>query len=572
MEELFMPATYENEISNYIDILTQLEKILKKSGWEFDLIEGKIKENIAKLQSEQIVVSVIGQFKRGKSSVINALLSEEILPISVLPLTAIPVFIYYGEKYELQIKTKKEVLNFKNIEEIKKVLFEFATEKGNPENKKEVEEIKLFYPSELLKNNIVLVDTPGVGSIYAHNTKAAEDVIPKSDIGVFVVSPDSPFSEVEMNYFKKVLPKIKTSFFVINKSDTVTEMDLEEVKKFYFNILDKIFNGDAKNYVFTVSSKTKAGINELKEAIKSYIEVKKTEILIDVSKERIKEIFNLAKNEIGLILNSLKMPLKKLEENIGLFNDCLSDIESKADMINGNILIRKNKIVEYLENKITELNKEIRSSFINDFLKGAEKGIIDEKNIYKVIENISKIFENRQGEIEKEVEKRVISVLIELKEDFEMPLKELKQKAIEFFNIDIEIPQEATEFKFLKKPYFVDKNFSFSYKLLKDNLFFKILPSSFKKKIILAHLKNDFDDIILRNSNNIRWETIQSIQDTFIKYEAYYYDKYENIKESILDSLDKVKKSIVDFKETKEIKIHNMEIIYNEIIELAKGI
>jgi len=567
-----MPATYENEISNYIDILTQLEKILKKSGWEFDLIEGKIKENIAKLQSEQIVVSVIGQFKRGKSSVINALLSEEILPISVLPLTAIPVFIYYGEKYELQIKTKKEVLNFRNIEEIKKVLFEFATEKGNPENKKEVEEIKLFYPSELLKNNIVLVDTPGVGSIYAHNTKAAEDVIPKSDIGVFVVSPDSPFSEVEMNYFKKVLPKIKTSFFVINKSDTVTEMDLEEVKKFYFNILDKIFNGDAKNYVFTVSSKTKAGINELKEAIKSYIEVKKTEILIDVSKERIKEIFNLAKNEIGLILNSLKMPLKKLEENIGLFNDCLSDIESKADMINGNILIRKNKIVEYLENKITELNKEIRSSFINDFLKGAEKGIIDEKNIYKVIENISKIFENRQGEIEKEVEKRVISVLIELKEDFEMPLKELKQKAIEFFNIDIEIPQEATEFKFLKKPYFVDKNFSFSYKLLKDNLFFKILPSSFKKKIILSHLKNDFDDIILRNSNNIRWETIQSIQDTFIKYEAYYYDKYENIKESILDSLDKVKKSIVDFKETKEIKIHNMEIIYNEIIELAKGI
>jgi len=567
-----MPATYENEISNYIDILTQLEKILKKSGWEFNLIEGKIKENIAKLQSEQIVVSVIGQFKRGKSSVINALLSEEILPISVLPLTAIPVFIYYGEKYELQIKTKKEVLNFKNIEEIKKVLFEFATEKGNPENKKEVEEIKLFYPSELLKNNIVLVDTPGVGSIYAHNTKAAEDVIPKSDIGVFVVSPDSPFSEVEMNYFKKVLPKIKTSFFVINKSDTVTEMDLEEVRKFYFNILDKIFNGDAKNYVFTVSSKTKAGINELKEAIKSYIEVKKTEILIDVSKERIKEIFNLAKNEMGLILNSLKMPLKKLEENIGLFNDCLIDIESKADMINGNILIRKNKIVEYLENKITELNKEIRSSFINDFLKGAEKGIIDEKNIYKVIENISKIFENRQGEIEKEVEKRVISVLIELKEDFEMPLKELKQKAIEFFNIDIEIPQEATEFKFLKKPYFVDKNFSFSYKLLKDNLFFKILPSSFKKKIILAHLKNDFDDIILRNSNNIRWETIQSIQDTFITYEAYYYDKYENIKESILDSLDKVKKSIVDFKETKEIKIHNMEIIYNEIIELAKGI
>jgi tRNA U34 5-carboxymethylaminomethyl modifying GTPase MnmE/TrmE len=566
-----MPST-ENKISNYIDVLTQLKKILNKSGWTFDLIERKIQENIIKLQSEQIVVSVIGQFKRGKSSVINALLSEEILPISVLPLTAIPVFIYYGEQIEIQIKTKDGVLVFKNIDEIKKVLFEFATEKGNPENKKGVDEIKLFYPSELLENNIVLVDTPGVGSIYAHNTKTAEDVIPKSDIGVFVVSPDSPFSEVEMNYFKKVLPKIKTSFFVINKADTVIESDLEEVKKFYFNILDKIFNGGTKNYVFTVSSKTKAGIKELKEAIKSYIAVKKTEILIDVSTERIKEIFNLSKNEIGLILNSLKMPLKKLEENIGLFNDCLSDVESKADMINGNILIRKNKITEYLEDELSELDKEIHSNFINDFLSGAEKGIIDEENINKVINDISNIFESRQREIEKEVEKRVVSVLFELKEDFEAPLKELKQKTIEFFNIDIEIPQEATEFKFLKRPYFVDKNFSFSYKLLKDNLFFKILPGVFKKKIVLSYLENDFEDIILRNSNNIRWETIQSIQDTFIKCEAYYYDKYENIKESILDSLDKVKKSIVDFKETKEIKVRETDIIYNEIIDLSKRI
>lgn len=567
-----MPATYENEILSYIDVLTQLKKILDKSGWKFDFIEGKIKENITKLQNEQIVVSVIGQFKRGKSSLINTLLSEEILPISVLPLTAIPVFIYYGEQNELQIKIKEGVLVFKNIEEIKKGLFQFVTEKGNPENKKGVEEIKLFYPSELLKNNIVLVDTPGFGSIYAHNTKAAEDVIPKSDIGVFVVSPDPPFTEVEMNYFKKVLPKIKTSFFVINKSDTVAEADLEEVKKFYFSILDKIFNSGTKNYVFTVSSKTKARINELKEAIKSYIEVKKTEILIDVSKERIKEIFNLAKNEIGLILSSLKMPLKKLEENIGLFNDCLSSVESKADMINGNILIRKNKITEYLEDELSELDKEIHSNFISSFLSGAEKGIIDEENINKVINDISDIFESRQKEIEKEVEKRVISVLLELKEDFEMPLKELKQKTVEFFSIDIEIPQEATEFKFLKKPYFVDKNFSFSYKLLKDNLFFRILPAGFKKKIILSHPKNDFEDIILRNSNNIRWETIQSIQDTFIKYEAYYYDKYENIKESILDSLEKVKKSIVDFKETKEIRIRDIEMIHNEIFELAKRI
>ncbi|MCX7698525.1 MAG: dynamin family protein [Candidatus Goldbacteria bacterium] len=564
------------KISNFIDILLQLKGILIQSGYTFKLIEQKIDENISKLQSEQIVISVIGQFKRGKSSVINALLCEEILPVSVLPLTAIPVFIHYGEQRELYIKTREREFIFKELNEIKNGLFEYATEKENPENKKGVIDIKLFYPSDLLKNNIVIVDTPGIGSIYAHNTRAAQDVIPKSDIGIFVVSPDPPFTEAEMNYFQSVLPKVKTSFFVINKADTVSQQDLEEVKNFYFNILEKIFNGEINKYVFAVSSKQElkkpgdnnTGIKQLKEAVKSYINVKKTEILIDVSVHRIREILNLSKNAIGLMINSLKMPLKKLEENIGLFNNCLDNIEAKADMINGNILIRKNKIIEYLEDELNALSEELHKDYLNSFLKSIEKGKIDEKKINKVIDEISGIFEKQQKKIEKEVEEKVLKILFELKDDFENPLRELKQKTSEFFNVDIEIEQEATDFKFIKKPYFVDKNYSFSYKLLQENLFFKILPVFFKEKIILSYLKNDFENIILKNSDSIRWETMQCIQDTFIKYEGYYYDKYENMKESILDSLIKVKNAISDFKKTKEEKINELNTIYNEINNL----
>ncbi len=566
----------KNKINDYHEILQQLKQILNKSGYSFDLIQKKIDENILKLKSEEIVVSVIGQFKRGKSSVINALLGEDILPISILPLTAIPVFIFYGEQKELYIKTRERDFVYKNIDEIKKGLFDFATEKGNPENKKNVLEIKLFFPSELLKNNIIFVDTPGIGSIYAHNTKSAEDIIPRSDIGVFVVSPDPPFTETEMNYFKSILPKIKTSFFVINKSDTVSEKDLDEVKNFYSSILEKIFDKETNNYVFTVTSKKElingqnpdTGIKRLRDAIKSYINIKKTEILIDVSNNRIKEILNTAKNEIGFMLNSLKMPLQKLQENIGLFNNCLNDIDAKADMITGNILIRKNKLTEYIEDRLNEIEEELNKKYLNCFLKGTENGTIDEKSINNSINKISEYFEGVQKEIENEVEKRVLKYLFELKDDFESPLRELKQKTLEFFNIDIDIPEEATDFKFVKKPYFIDKNFSFSYKLLRDNLFFRVLPDFFKRKILIKYLKNDFENIVLRNINSIRWETIQCIQDTFVRYEGYYFEKYENIKETILDSLEKVRNAIADFKKTKEEKINELTVIYNEVNNL----
>ncbi len=560
--------TEKSKIQHYLDLLNNLNNILNKTGYSFNLIEQKIKENSEKLKNEQIVVSVIGQFKRGKSSVINALLSDEILPVSVLPLTAIPVFIYYSQEIELQIKTKENVFSLKNIDDIKKGLINFATEKENPENKKGVLEIKLSYPSDILKNNIIIVDTPGIGSVYAHNTKTAEDVMPKSDIGIFIVSPDPPFTEVEMNYFKMVLPKIKTVFFVINKSDIVSDSDIKEVKDFYLKILDKIFDNEITKNIFTVSSRTKKGIDELKKAIMSYIDVKKTDILIDVSANRIKDIINMAKNEISLILNSLKMPLKKFEDNIKLFNECISKIDEKADMITGNILIRRNKIEEHLKDLLSNLENEIYEEFAAPFLNSAKSGSIDEKELEKVINRISERFEIRQKEIEKVIEERVLGVLYELKDDFEKPLKELKQKIIEFFNVDIEIPQEATEFKFIKKPYFVDKNFSFSYKLIKDNLFFRIMPEFFRKKKFNSYLKKDFDDIIMKNIDNIKWEFIQCIQDTFIKYEGYYFEKNNIIKDSILDSLEKVKNAISDFKQSKEDKIQFLSAIHDNILKL----
>ena len=158
-------------------------------------------------------VAVLGQFKRGKSTLLNALLGVPLLPTGVTPVTAIPTFIKAGPKTTARITFKggKEPLLISAEAEIPTVLKEHISEAENPRNQLGVESVELEVRSEFLDQGIVLVDTPGVGSTFLHNTQAAEAVLTECDVAVFVVSTDPPITEAEVRYLGKVqelIPKI----------------------------------------------------------------------------------------------------------------------------------------------------------------------------------------------------------------------------------------------------------------------------------------------------------------------------------------------------------------------------
>jgi hypothetical protein len=143
---------------------------------------------------------VLGQFKRGKSTLLNALLGAPVLPTGVTPVTAIPTFINAGSKAAARITFKdgKESLLTTIESEIPDVLERYISEVKNPHNRLNVKCVETEVPSEFLDHGIVLIDTPGVGSTFVHNTRAAEAVLVECDAAVFVVSPDPPITEVEV--------------------------------------------------------------------------------------------------------------------------------------------------------------------------------------------------------------------------------------------------------------------------------------------------------------------------------------------------------------------------------------
>jgi GTP-binding protein EngB required for normal cell division len=182
-----------------------------------------------KLATGALHLAVLGQVKRGKSSLINALLEEPVLPTGVLPVTAIITEIRYGHIPEATVIYSTG--DFRKIIPLSE-LPDYITESGNPGNTKQVESVEVAYPSPLLESGIVLIDTPGIGSTHTHNTRTTQHYLDRVDAGIVVLSVDPPITEVESRFIRSLKIDVPKLFFVLNKTDLFSTQEVSEIRCF----------------------------------------------------------------------------------------------------------------------------------------------------------------------------------------------------------------------------------------------------------------------------------------------------------------------------------------------------
>lgn len=143
------------------------------------------------LSSRTYRVAVIGEFKRGKSSLVNCILGTEILPTDILPTTAVVNRIVYGTEQKIEIRYKDGTSKNTTVSE----LAEYATKKNNT-NASLIREIVVHYPALFCQNNVELLDTPGLNDDEFMD-KTTLDVLDKIDTALVVTHASYPVSETE---------------------------------------------------------------------------------------------------------------------------------------------------------------------------------------------------------------------------------------------------------------------------------------------------------------------------------------------------------------------------------------
>ncbi len=194
---------------------------------------GEVRQLVARIDEGRFFVACVGQFKRGKSTLLNALVGEEILPTGVVPVTTVPTVLRYGEQKAARvlIESKWKTIRAEDLPQ-------YVSEELNPENKKRVEGVEGFLPSPLLASGMCLVDTPGIGSVFAGNTETTKDFIPQIDAAILVVGADPPISGEELALIEAVAANVDQILIVLNKIDRVSPADRQQASAFATKVLN----------------------------------------------------------------------------------------------------------------------------------------------------------------------------------------------------------------------------------------------------------------------------------------------------------------------------------------------
>jgi len=179
-------------------------------------------------------VACVGQFKRGKSTLINALLGEDLLPTGVIPVTAVITVVRYGA-------APRAIVRFLDGAERaveRQAIADYIAEDRNPGNRKNVQVLEIEMPTPLLESGMCLVDTPGLGSVFETNSETTRQFVPHIDAALIVLGADPPISGEEAAVVEQIAQQVPDLLFVLNKADRLSATDVEQAAAFCRRILD----------------------------------------------------------------------------------------------------------------------------------------------------------------------------------------------------------------------------------------------------------------------------------------------------------------------------------------------
>lgn len=193
----------------------------------------------ARVHERRFFVACVGQFKRGKSTLLNALVGASVLPVGVTPVTAVVTVLRYGPRLEARVRIGEGA--WQPLEATG--LSAYVSELENPENEKNVSAIEVFVPSALLAEGLCLVDTPGIGSVFQGNTEATRAFVPHIDAALVVLGADPPISGEELQLVERVAADVRDFVFVLAKADRMKDVELVQAKSFAARVLGRVVPG-----------------------------------------------------------------------------------------------------------------------------------------------------------------------------------------------------------------------------------------------------------------------------------------------------------------------------------------
>ena len=235
--------------------MNQVDGILNRvSGLAGELKLANLQPQIAACRkqfngsSHGIDVAVFGRFKAGKSSFLNHLTGRAVLPIGVVPLTAVITRLRSGPAEKVTVRFLNGSAKTIPLGEIGL----YVGENENPNNQKQVASVEVELPALKLLEPLEFVDTPGLGSAFTHNTETTFQWLPYVGAALVAVSCDAPLSERDLALLDELRRHTPKIVLLLTKADLLNESQRAEVLAFVRQQIRQKWDTDLPVFFYSV--------------------------------------------------------------------------------------------------------------------------------------------------------------------------------------------------------------------------------------------------------------------------------------------------------------------------------
>lgn len=377
---------------SYVEKKEKILALLKKTELFYadNEDEGKVEvfQSLQKnLEDGEFSIVVVGEFSAGKSTLLNALMGQKILPSFSGETTATVNFLRHkdkanhGERGKIYYKDGQT----KELQDVSlDIINKYVSTKGD-DVAKTIEHLDLYLDSKFLEDGVTLVDSPGLNGIAEGHKEITEQQILKSNASIFVFSSDHPGSKTDFEALYELQKKVKTIIFVLNKIDTIREEEGNTVEV----VVDSLKKNYKKQFpeAETIPEIWPVAAFPALMARSGKGEGQEDTSRLQPFEERLLKFLTCGEKAHQQLVSPIERVLSVVKESKDIYEEDIEALNNKQDSVE-------------LENKIGELQEVI-------------KGLVDEEKENKrdISRKVKAAFKNlNEGlieEIEKEQEKNL---------------------------------------------------------------------------------------------------------------------------------------------------------------------
>ncbi|MGH3174911.1 MAG: dynamin family protein [Streptosporangiaceae bacterium] len=411
-----------------------------------DLDREQLVALVDRLDAARLRVLVAGEAKRGKSTLVNALLGREVLPAGVTPLTAVTTTVRYGDDERAEVR----FLDGQAEKHPLAALADLVTERGNPGNRRGIADVTVYLAAPMLAGGVELVDTPGTGSVFEWDTEAAHEALRSMDVAVFVLTADPPVSASERDLLGRVAGLSVATFAVLNKADHLDEDGLAEAVEFTRRVLGEAGHSAA---VYPMSARAALrggddGFTAFNADFVSYLSDRREADLYTSAVAQARRITGSLLDEVRLTRRAAEMNAGDAARRVEQFTARLSEVavhsRDAVVVADGESARQLFALNEAADADAPRLGREITAQLDRLFegeLRDATPAEVERRGREQLTALTVAATETWRQQRREAIEQALAAVDVRLAADLKAELDVLRESATELLGLDLAVPE-----------------------------------------------------------------------------------------------------------------------------------